>query len=477
MKSITPYHSLLLLVVIGLASLFMQLTWPKEGIGFGTWKLQFAQFDKGIDSTQIKLDMQSHMARLDSIALADSLRSLHDSVHVERSNSLTSLQFKDGNSHSFHRFFEALDSAQFKNVDVLHYGDSQIECDRITQILRTQLQQKFGGYGPGLIAPVPLVATSHILQDKSANWQRCTAYGYQDGSVNHKNFGIMCSFGKFDCPHPTDSTEATLEFMPTRFGDARNKTFHQFRMYYRNTVSKSSLSMYDGAKLIWSGDLPVSNQVQHVDASFDAAPSQLKLVFKALNSPEVHAIQLEEQSGVTVSNISLRGNDGMLFTRTDLNAMGYAYQRENTRLIILQFGGNSVPYIKSAEQAKSCAASMANQINALKKQAPEAAILFVGPSDMSTSIDGVYQSFPYLQNYNQALKEMVLGLDCAYWDMYEVMGGRNSMVSWVQNQPPYAGPDYIHFTPLGARKIADLLSKAILEEYRIWKQVKETQVR
>jgi lysophospholipase L1-like esterase len=50
------------------------------------------------------------------------------------------------------------------------------------------------------------------------------------------------------------------------------------------------------------------------------------------------------------------------------------------------------------------------------------------------------------------------------------------MLSWVQNQPPYAGPDYIHFTPLGARKIADLLSKAILEEYRIWKQVKETQV-
>jgi lysophospholipase L1-like esterase len=234
--------------------------------------------------------------------------------------------------------------------------------------------------------------------------------------------------------------------------------------------------MYDGAKLIWSGDLPVSNQVQHLDASFDEAPNQLKLVFKALHSPEVHAIQLEEQTGVTVSNISLRGNDGMLFTRTDLNAMGYAYQRENTRLIILQFGGNSVPYIKSAEHAKSCAANMANQINALKKQASEAAILFVGPSDMSTSIDGVYQSFPNLESYNQALKEMVLGLDCAYWDMYEVMGGRNSMVSWVQNQPPYAGPDYIHFTPLGARKIADLLSKAILEEYRIWKQVKETQV-
>jgi lysophospholipase L1-like esterase len=84
----------------------------------------------------------------------------------------------------------------------------------------------------------------------------------------------------------------------------------------------------------------------------------------------------------------------------------------------------------------------------------------------------VYQSFPFLSAYNDALKTMALSLDCAFWDMYAVMGGRNSMIAWVSNQPPYAGPDYTHFTPLGARKMGDLLAKAILEEYRLWKTAK-----
>jgi hypothetical protein len=46
------------------------------------------------------------------------------------------------------------------------------------------------------------------------------------------------------------------------------------------------------------------------------------------------------------------------------------------------------------------------------------------------------------------------------------------MIGWVDHQPPYAGPDYTHFTPLGARKMGDFLVKAILDEYQNWKIAK-----
>jgi lysophospholipase L1-like esterase len=52
--------------------------------------------------------------------------------------------------------------------------------------------------------------------------------------------------------------------------------------------------------------------------------------------------------------------------------------------------------------------------------------------------------------------------------MFSVMGGRNSMLAWVNHSPPYAAPDYTHFTPAGARKMAELLAKAILDEYDAW---------
>jgi lysophospholipase L1-like esterase len=80
----------------------------------------------------------------------------------------------------------------------------------------------------------------------------------------------------------------------------------------------------------------------------------------------------------------------------------------------------------------------------------------------------VYQTWPYLENVVAAMRDAAFAEGCAFWDMYSVMGGKNSMISWVKNNPPYAGPDYIHFTPGGARKVADLLYKSILREYEAW---------
>ena len=33
------------------------------------------------------------------------------------------------------------------------------------------------------------------------------------------------------------------------------------------------------------------------------------------------------------------------------------------------------------------------------------------------------------------------------------MGSEGSMVDWVNQSPPLAGPDHIHFTPRGSKKV------------------------
>ena len=55
-----------------------------------------------------------------------------------------------------------------------------------------------------------------------------------------------------------------------------------------------------------------------------------------------------------------------------------------------------------------------------------------------------------------------------FWDMYEVMGGKNSMVEWVKLN--LAATDYIHFAPAGARKISTLLYSALIKEYENYLQ-------
>ncbi len=61
--------------------------------------------------------------------------------------------------------------------------------------------------------------------------------------------------------------------------------------------------------------------------------------------------------------------------------------------------------------------------------------------------------------------------------MYEVMGGKNSMPKWVNAEPKLAAKDYIHFTPKGAKKIAEeFYSKLIglYDEYKYPNAIKET---
>jgi hypothetical protein len=48
------------------------------------------------------------------------------------------------------------------------------------------------------------------------------------------------------------------------------------------------------------------------------------------------------------------------------------------------------------------------------------------------------------------------------------MGGRGSIIRWVEANPQLAGEDYIHFTPLGAKKIAQLLYDTLHLYYRFY---------
>jgi lysophospholipase L1-like esterase len=54
--------------------------------------------------------------------------------------------------------------------------------------------------------------------------------------------------------------------------------------------------------------------------------------------------------------------------------------------------------------------------------------------------------------------------------MYDAMGGRNSMASWVAADPPLAAEDYTHFSPLGARKIAELFHEALIRDLAIYQR-------
>jgi lysophospholipase L1-like esterase len=186
---------------------------------------------------------------------------------------------------------------------------------------------------------------------------------------------------------------------------------------------------------------------------------------------EVYGIAADGVSGVAVDNIPFRGSSGTFFNTLDSALMTSMFKALNTKLIILEFGGNMMPSIRSEKAVKAYRNRMSEQIAWLRKICPEAKILLIGPSDMSTKVNGRLCTYPYLDPMVEALKETALYNGAAFWNMYEVMGGPNSMMEWVKHSPALAAPDYVHFTPKGAERIAALFCETLMIYYDYYRLV------
>jgi lysophospholipase L1-like esterase len=456
---------------------------PAEGIMVGNLKLKFHPAEAAADSiggSKIE-NVEAYLAQFDSTgSVTDSLMT-DSTLIVKRKEGIASLQFKNGDSSPLYPFFEALDEAKANGTraHIFHYGDSQIESDRMSNVVRQKLQEKFGGGGPGLVAPVPITASANIMQSQSDNWKRYTSYGFDNAKAGHNNYGVMCAFGRFTTARKmedivsTDSTEAWIELRPSSMSTSTCKSYTEAQLYFGNFLYGFQLTVFIDGEIVSTESIQPETGVLTRTWNFASSPKKLRFEFVGPDSPDVYGIELHNSGGVNVSNIALRGNDGGAFRRVNSSSMEPVLTQLNASLFILQFGGNAVPYLSSEAGALSYGENFKTYIRQFKKMSPNASIIVIGPSDMSTSIDGVFRTWPFLASLRDGMKNAALAEGCGFWDMYEVMGGENSMVSWVTNNPPYAGPDYTHFTPAGARKVAELLYKAISDEYDAWKHAEK----
>lgn len=166
-----------------------------------------------------------------------------------------------------------------------------------------------------------------------------------------------------------------------------------------------------------------------------------------------------------MDNIGVRGAAGYEFRRQDQALLGAMTADLDVRLLILQFGGNVVPGIKDSSDVEGYGRMFAGQIARFRKMMPKAAILVIGPGDMSIR-DGEHMvTRPYLEAVNNTLKRTALDNGAVFWDMFAAMGGRNSMVSWVEATPALAATDYVHFSPQGSRKVGELFYTAFINDF------------
>ena len=387
-----------------------------------------------------------HIQVVDSVA-TDSLRKLALEYDPATPDSLLAeiVTYRDsitdeGDLSYFDPLFVALDSARQHHVRILHYGDSQIEEDRITAALREHFQEEFGGGGVGMMPAIRTVYKMTISQSSSQNLGYYLAYGPVDGRASHNGYGPMAQVSHLN-------GTVTLSYNPVN-----NEQFSHVNDFNRVTVLRSDGNSHDLVMDVTDYDSIIHNAKVTVEGP-----------------TKIYGVMLDQRTGVSMDNVSMRGCSGSIFTKITRSTLEPFFQHENVQLIILQYGGNSVPYLKTEDSQIRYCKDMQKQISYFKELAPDARILFIGPSDMATTINGVRSTYPQIPPFVKLLEKYVTEAGAAFWNMFEAMGGQGSMVQWVASRPQLAGEDYIHFTRKGAQYVSDLLYETIDTYYKYYK--------
>jgi lysophospholipase L1-like esterase len=103
-------------------------------------------------------------------------------------------------------------------------------------------------------------------------------------------------------------------------------------------------------------------------------------------------------------------------------------------------------------------------IKNLKDVFPETSFLLLSVSDRGVNQDGDIVTMEAIPKLRAVQKEIARKSGIAFWDMYEAMGGKNSIAHYTDATPPLAAKDYTHLTHLGGNKIGKKLAESILLE-------------
>ena len=363
-----------------------------------------------------------------------------------------------------------------KVVRILHYGDSQLEGDRITNYLRNRLQKKFGGYGPGILLPLEPTASSrgNFRVSQSDDFVKHSIYtksefknlsGIGGASFTIKNLNPI----KAQIDSIGDSAQIVTKIQGQNSFDKSFLSVKKMHMGY--SISRK----YSKAKLLYSNDTSFQVKLFENDSSYYHTISKsplfgvkewtvgggndLKVSFGSNNLPIVYGLALDGEVGVAVDNFPMRGSSGLGFTKINRNRYSAQLSAMNVVAVILQFGVNIIP--DERENYDYYEKWFSQQLKSIQTAGPEIAIIVIGPSDMGKNNEGEIVSYENIPLIRDAMKSAALKNGCCFWDLYKAMGGENSMSAWVKDD--LAQKDYTHFTYKGARYVGEMLYNSIMD--------------
>lgn len=353
--------------------------------------------------------------------------------------------------------FEKLYQLRLANdrcVNIVHIGDSHIQADYMTSIIRRQFHRDFGNAGRGLIVPLRVARTNEPNNFKTASnvtWKskRCV---FPDQPLPIGVGGVTIE---------SDDPAANLEiFMNDLWLDY---SFNSLALFYQKDASSFDFSVRDlqGRELAFIS-------AQDNDSSRDISTASWSELVNAVNIQSVKTN--ESQTKALVYGAVLRNsNNGVLYHTIGVNGAKYKHYNEAKHFASQTAGLKADVFIISLGTNESIDypnvdRTFTNQVDALvrslKSYNPKAVFILVTPQDVFRRKN---RPNPGIRNVRDQIIRYAVENGLAFYDLYRAMGGEDSAKRWSENS--LLRPDGVHLTKEGYEYQGNLFYQALIKGY------------
>lgn len=356
-----------------------------------------------------------------------------------------------GDINQLKYFFNSLKETKNKVIRVAHFGDSQIQGDIISEYIREKLQAKYGGKGAGYLS----------IQANDIKMKMTTEHTFS----NDWNFASIITRNSDNLPFGMSGSVAVpkpgswVKYRSTNYLKSTS-SFEKARLFYSSADESSAIQYTINGGKTTKINLQKGESVHELVIDTKTIASSIEIKFLSGKQPYFYGVSLESGNGIYVDNFPMPGNTGASLLDIPLNNFADFNKLANYSLFILSYGNNvssSNRGIYTVYENK-----MHNVIEQLRKAFPNTSILLFSVNDKTVKQGGRFVTNPEVPMLLETQKHIVDKSKVAFWNLWEAMGGLNSMNEWVNSAPPMALKDYSHFTQIGGERVAQLFVNALL---------------
>ncbi|MCB0762730.1 MAG: hypothetical protein KDC12_14480 [Flavobacteriales bacterium] len=363
-----------------------------------------------------------------------------------------------GDSTHFNRFYNMLDELIFTGngeIDILHMGGSHVQAGVLSNRLREDffsLSENLQG-ARGFLFPFRLAHTNspfNLKADYTGEWEGC-----KNSHNKHQ-----CNWGLAGYTATTLDSAATIKLWSFN-SDSINYPFTIVKVYYDMSPQSYEVCLDSGLTALREERDSLENCVTYyLDQAYDTLRLEILKTDSLQDHFSLQGIFLDDHidKGISYHAVGVNGASVPSYLRCGL--LGAQLRSIQPDLVIFGIGINDAYMSTGSFRQSTFEANYDSLIQQILAVNPNANFLFL------TNNDSYYKRRHANRNalgVQTGMINLATKYNGAVWDLFEIMGGLNSISTW--EQAGLAKKDKIHFTPEGYILEADLLFMAIRKAY------------